>query len=121
MPAVIRTSADWQGKKARKKKHKRSSNNTKNTNSSKGACNGSGVVDGSSNPATCVDFQDVWCGPGIGFSADAAASVDCVVARKNVSSSRGKIDVDKVNHREVCSQFLHIDLSSSLHRSFVLE
>ncbi|KAL2342389.1 hypothetical protein Fmac_003674 [Flemingia macrophylla] len=89
VPAVIRSSADWQGKKTRKKKHKRSSSKNK-------AFHG-GVLEGS-NPG-CVDFQDVWCGPGIGFSADAAASVDCVVARKNVSA-RGKIDLDKISHRE---------------------
>ncbi|XP_057415923.1 uncharacterized protein LOC130710607 isoform X2 [Lotus japonicus] len=89
VPAAIRASADWQGKKGRKKKHKRNSSN-KN-------CHG-GMVDGSS--ATCVDFQDVWCGPGIGFSGDAvAASVDCVVSRKNVSA-RGKIDVEKIAQRE---------------------
>ncbi|XP_054813854.1 E3 ubiquitin-protein ligase MBR2-like [Prosopis cineraria] len=87
VPAVIRTSADWQGKKARKKKHKRNSAKT---------C--PGVLDGSGS-ANCVDFQDVWCGPGLGFSADAAASVDCVVARRNVSA-RGKIDVERMTHRE---------------------
>ena len=94
MPAVIRSSADWQGKKTRKKKHKRSSSSSKNKTFH------GGVLEGS-NPE-CVDFQDVWCGPGIGFSTDAAAaaSVDCVVARKNVSSARGKIDVDKITHRE---------------------
>ncbi|KAK7320127.1 hypothetical protein RJT34_04861 [Clitoria ternatea] len=98
VPAVIRTSADWQGKKTRKKKHKRNSNRNK-------VCHG-GVLESSNNPSAggsgggCVDFQDVWCGPGIGFSADSAASVDCVVARKNVSS-RGKVDVDKIHpHRE---------------------
>lgn len=82
VPAVIRASADWphQGKKTRKKKHK------------------------NSNDASCVDFQDVWCGPGIGFSADASASVDCVVSKKNVSS-RAKIDVDKITHREPSSSF----------------
>ncbi|CAJ1952009.1 unnamed protein product [Sphenostylis stenocarpa] len=38
--------------------------------------------------------KDVWCGPGIGFSTDAAASasMDCAVARKNVSA-RGNLDV----------------------------
>ncbi|KAG5030275.1 hypothetical protein AAZV13_05G207800 [Glycine max] len=92
VPAVIRSSADWQGKKTRKKKHKRSNRSSKNKTFH------GGVLEGS-NPG-CVDFQDVWCGPGIGFSTDAAASVDCVVARKNVSSARGKIDVDKITHRE---------------------
>ena len=57
-----------------------------------------------------MDFQDVSCGPGIGFSTD-AASVECAVARKNVSS-RGKLDVveERVTHREVLYyifSFLH--------------
>ena len=52
------------------------------------------------NSASCLDAQDVWCGPGIGFSADAAASVDCVVARRH-ASGRGKIDLEKINQREV--------------------
>lgn len=100
MPAVIRTSADWQGKKVRKKKQKKNvSKNSSNNNNNRDK-----VVDGSNsgfNSASCVDFQDVWCGPGIGFSADAAASIDCVVARRNVSG-RGKIDGDKFSgHREV--------------------
>ncbi|GAU30738.1 hypothetical protein TSUD_145350 [Trifolium subterraneum] len=84
VPAVIRSSEDWQGKKNRKKKHRKKSNKT---------CHG---VDD-------VDFQDVWCGPGIGFSSDATADVsaDCVVARKNVSS-RGKFDTgERVTHREI--------------------
>ncbi|KAK2439597.1 RING/U-box superfamily protein [Trifolium repens] len=50
--------------------------------------------------------QDVWCGPGIGFSTDAAASVDCVVSKKNSSStSRAKIDLDKITHRGSSSSF----------------
>lgn len=98
---MIRSSAGWQGKNNRKKKQRRNSDKNSNNNSSK-RCHGV-VVDGSA--ATCVDFQDVWCGPGIGFSADAAAaSVDCVVARKNVSA-RGKLDVEKITHREVYSSF----------------
>ncbi|XP_019421952.1 PREDICTED: uncharacterized protein LOC109331728 isoform X2 [Lupinus angustifolius] len=78
VPAMIRSSADWEvnkKKKGRKKKHK----STKNSN----------IV---------IIPEDVWCGPGIGFSTD-AASVDHVVTRKNVSS-RGKIDVEKITHRE---------------------
>lgn len=104
VPAVIRSSADWQEKK-KKKKHRR----RKSTENGSKTCHhhhGVDVVDGSSSSsaATCVDFQDVCCGPGIGFSADAAAaatSVDCVVARTNVSS-RAKVDVvERVTHREV--------------------
>lgn len=87
VPAVIRSSADWQGKKNRKKKNRRNNK----------TCHG---VDD-------VDFQDVWCGPGTGFLSDAAAdvSVDCVVARKNVSS-RGKLDNgERITHRERSSYF----------------
>ncbi|KAI5382701.1 hypothetical protein KIW84_070212, partial [Lathyrus oleraceus] len=91
VPAVIRASADWthQGKKTRKKKHKGNTAGGSSKNSSN---------EGSSS--TCVDFQDVWCGPGI----DAAASVDCVVSKKNVSS-RAKIDLEKITHREPSSSF----------------
>lgn len=98
VPAVIRTSADWEGRKGRKKKKKKH-----NKRACSGNNNGVVVVDGGGYNGNCVvDFQDVWCGPGIGFSAD--ASVDCVVARRNVvpsSSSRGKIDVERMTHREV--------------------
>jgi hypothetical protein len=101
VPAVIRASADWphQGNKTRKKKNKNKRNN-KNISSSN---------DVSSSSATCVDFQDVWCGPGIGFSTDAAASVDCVVSKKNSSStSRAKIDLDKITHRGVIILFFFV-------------
>ena len=83
VPTVIRSSADWEEKRNGKKKHRRNSNKT---------CDG--VVDDVSG-GTCLDFQDVWCGPGIGFSTDAApaAPVDCVVARKDHVSARGKLDV----------------------------
>ncbi|XP_028786849.1 uncharacterized protein LOC114742803 isoform X2 [Neltuma alba] len=86
LPAVIRTSADWQQTKARKKKHKR--------NGANNSMSGQGVLDGS-NPGSisCADLQDAWCGPGIGFSADVASPADCVVARKN-GPTRG-------SHREM--------------------
>lgn len=91
VPAVIRSSADWQGKKNRKKKHRKNKNKSVVV----------GVVDD-------VPFNDVWCAPGIGFSTDAAVavaeSVDCVVARKNLSS-RGKLDRERITHREVFSYF----------------
>lgn len=82
VPAVIRSSADWQGKKNRMKKHRKNKNK-----------NVVGVVDD-------VPFNDVWCGPGIGFSTDAAVAES--VDRKNVSS-RGKLDGERITHREVFS------------------
>lgn len=53
-----------------------------------------------------VVVPDVWCGPGIGLTADAAAaaaSVDCVVSRTRMPvSGRTKVDAEnKGNQREV--------------------
>jgi len=59
--------------------------NKKTDKSSKNKSFHDGILEGS-NPE-CV-------------SADTTVSVDCVVARKNVSA-RGKIDVDKITHREL--------------------
>lgn len=104
MPAVIRGSADWESKKSRKKKKKTKiknfNNNNNNTNNKEreresNKTHHGGLGDGS-NSLNCMDAQDVWCGPGIGFSAE-----DCVVARRNASSGRGKIDGEKMSHREV--------------------
>jgi hypothetical protein len=51
-------------------------------------------------------FQDVWCGYGIGFSADAATSVDSIVSKKNAfSTSRANIDLDKITHKGSSSSF----------------
>lgn len=103
MPAVIRGSADWESKKSRKKKKKTKiknfNNNNNNTNNKEreresNKTHHGGLGDGS-NSLNCMDAQDVWCGPGIGFSAE-----DCVVARRNASSGRGKIDGEKMSHRE---------------------
>ncbi|KAL9375013.1 hypothetical protein Peur_031892 [Populus x canadensis] len=108
VPAVIRSSAGWEGKRVKKKKGhqkrkkeslKLSSGNNNNSNNS----NGDGDLNGDGNLGNCMVMQDVWCGPGIGFSgADAVVgSVDCVVIRRNASSGRGKIDEgEKFNQRE---------------------
>ena len=96
VPAVIRTSADWQAKKVRKKKQRSPPQQQQKKSGNKG------VNAVAPNPAAasveCV-VPDVWCAPGIAFSAD-AASVDCVVARRP-ASGRGKVDGDKINQREV--------------------
>ncbi|KAJ9174005.1 hypothetical protein P3X46_017080 [Hevea brasiliensis] len=118
VPAVIRSSAEWEGKRVKKKnnlqrqKRKKDSlriYNESNEVSLQGVGEGSnnnGNSDsngssGSFNPGSCMVVQDVWCGPGIGFSADAVVgSVDCAVGRRN-ASGRGKIDGDnKINQRE---------------------
>ncbi|XP_026380681.1 E3 ubiquitin-protein ligase RLIM-like [Papaver somniferum] len=71
-PTVIRTSADWQAKKVGKKKQRKKQ----------------------PNPTPLVVVPDVWCAPGIAFSAaDTDASVDCVVSRRPLhQSSRGRND-----------------------------
>lgn len=114
VPAVIRTSADWDPKRVKKKKQ--SSNKNKSLNSSSvNVAGGGGVVIGCNNAvqnnpssssssvplslsSSCVAVPDVWCGPGIGLTTD-AASVDCVVSRRPVSG-RGRTESDKVTPRE---------------------
>ncbi|KAK2647953.1 hypothetical protein Ddye_015442 [Dipteronia dyeriana] len=101
LPAVIRTSADWDGKKVKKKKKQKNNGSSSNNGNGTGeGSSGNGTGTGSGNPGNCMVAQDVWCGPGIGLSADAVVgSVDCVVSRRNVSG-RGKIDGEKVNQRD---------------------
>ncbi|KAG4190917.1 hypothetical protein ERO13_A07G059400v2 [Gossypium hirsutum] len=125
VPAMIRTSADWETKKVKKKKKtqqqqqqqqqeqekkkkkkkKKSSKlvvgyESNNSHKVHHHHHQQGVLlnEGSGYNISCGVIQDVWCGPGIGFSADAVGSVDRVATRRNVPA-RGKIDVEKVNHR----------------------
>lgn len=115
VPAAIRTSADWERRKANKKQKKgflkksRAKNQGLVSDGSNFGCNSS---------ASCVVAEDAWCGPGIGFSA---ADAECVVAvgRRNTATEvppRGKIDADRLGQREVNSS-LH---SLVNHWSFVL-
>lgn len=114
MPAVIRTSADWDSKKVKKKK-KKHQQLKKNGNNQSTISNGTMKTSGENKgiDGGCVVIQDVWCAPGIGFSTDAVVdgSVDCVVSapRRNVSG-RGKIDGEKINnnHREVRILYIYI-------------
>lgn len=103
VPAVIRTSADWDPKRVKKKKQ--NSNKKKDLNSAVNVGGGGGGVAIGCNNAvqnnpssSCVAVPDVWCGPGIGLTTD-AASVDCVVSRRPVPG-RGRIESDKVTPRE---------------------
>ncbi|OVA14255.1 zinc finger protein [Macleaya cordata] len=90
-PTVIRTSADWQAKKVRKKKQ-RNPQRKKNHQQT--------MTTTTNNSTPVVVVPDVWCAPGIAFSADSAASVDCVVSRRPVQG-RGRMDAgERVNHRE---------------------
>uniref|UniRef100_A0A5B7APM5 RING-type E3 ubiquitin transferase n=1 Tax=Davidia involucrata TaxID=16924 RepID=A0A5B7APM5_DAVIN len=92
VPAVIRTSANWEGKEVRKKKQR-------SLQQKKNKAPNQAVEMATSNPSsTSVVVPDVWCGPGIGFTTD-ATSVDCVVSRRPVSG-RGKVDGEKMNQRE---------------------
>ncbi|KAJ4972508.1 hypothetical protein NE237_005682 [Protea cynaroides] len=89
-PEVIRSSADWQAKKVRKKKQ-RSPHRKKNPL-------GLTTVTTATNPTSISVVPDVWCSPGIAFVAD-TAPVDCVVARRPVAG-RGRVDGERMNHRE---------------------
>ncbi|KAF5734535.1 putative ring finger containing protein [Tripterygium wilfordii] len=98
VPAAIRKSAVWEEKKVKKKKKKKSppeQKQKKNINNEE-----SKALNFERDRESCVVFPDVWCGPGIGFSADAVGSVDCVVARRNNVSGRGKIDNQRERERE---------------------
>ncbi|KAL3529248.1 hypothetical protein ACH5RR_008570 [Cinchona calisaya] len=108
VPAVIRTSSDWDTKKVKKKNQKTKKNNSQvaanNTNTSN-------INNNDNNPlslslsSSCVALPDVWCGPGIGLTSTNAASVDCVVSRRPVSG-RGKVDGENTSHRERSSYSL---------------
>ncbi|XP_016470846.1 uncharacterized protein LOC107793076 [Nicotiana tabacum] len=103
VPAVIRTSADWDSKRVKKKKQNsnknKSVNSAVNVNGGGIGCNNINVIlNNTSSSSSCVGVPDVWCGPGIGLTTD-AASVDCVVSRRPVSG-RGRIENDKVTPRE---------------------
>ncbi|XP_019153708.1 PREDICTED: uncharacterized protein LOC109150244 isoform X2 [Ipomoea nil] len=95
VPAVIRSSADWDSSRRVKKKKLRSKKKALNSVSAAGDVGGNNVNILSNPPAAS---SDVWCGPGIGFATD-AASVGCVVSRRT-ASRRGKVDGDTVRPRE---------------------
>ncbi|XP_017243988.1 uncharacterized protein LOC108215889 isoform X1 [Daucus carota subsp. sativus] len=95
VPEVIRTSANWEAKKLRKKD--KSLKEKKN----KGPFHAVAMVHGNSSASssTSVVDPDGWCGPGLGFVTEAATSVDCVGSTRPVSG-RGKVDGERMNHRE---------------------
>ncbi|XP_047328148.1 uncharacterized protein LOC124931669 [Impatiens glandulifera] len=84
VPAVIRTSADWEAKKVKKKKVRKRSNNNSNNNSSH--------QPPASNPPS-IAMDELWCGPGIGFNSDSAASVDCFVSRRTIPERHASVSV----------------------------
>ncbi|KAL2934198.1 E3 ubiquitin-protein ligase MBR1 [Bienertia sinuspersici] len=104
VPAVIRSSADWEEKEKKKKKKKNGKKKNKKINQQF-----QGVLMDEQ-----IGVQDLWCG-----EASAAASVDCV----RPVSGRGKIDLDKLHQRERASytcrqrvnneQFSALDLDSA--------
>ena len=93
MPAIIRSSAQWDDERESSKKDKKKKKKVKKKG--KQIQGGLNLMRDES-----IGVHDLWCGPGIG--SDAADSVDCVVsATARPLSGRGKIDVDKLHHREV--------------------
>ncbi|KAL2461674.1 RING/U-box superfamily protein [Abeliophyllum distichum] len=109
VPAVIRTSANWDTEKVKKKKKSKKSRLPSNNNSAAVTVTNNSINNvnpSSQSPlslalsSSCVGVPDVWCGPGIGVTTD-AASVDCVVSRRPPVSTRPKVDgVDKINHNQ---------------------
>lgn len=92
MPAIIRSSAQWEDERESSKKDKKKKKKVKKKG--KQIQGGLNLMRDES-----IGVHDLWCGPGIG--SDAADSVDCVVsATARPLSGRGKIDVDKLHHRE---------------------
>uniref|UniRef100_A0A1J3CPT1 RING-type E3 ubiquitin transferase n=1 Tax=Noccaea caerulescens TaxID=107243 RepID=A0A1J3CPT1_NOCCA len=101
-------SADWDARIRKDEKKKKSKKKKKN----KGSYDDGSIrflseardVDGGG----CVAIPDVWCGPGLGFSTDAVVSpsvvdphVVSVPPRRNLPSSRRKIDVYKNNSNQI--------------------
>ncbi|KAK6921223.1 Zinc finger, RING-type [Dillenia turbinata] len=89
VPAVIGSSAEWDGERRENRKNK------KKITLKKKMMNETSSGGGTSATA-CVGADDVWCG------VAASAADDCVVVpRRPVSvPTRPKIDSDKINHRE---------------------
>ncbi|OIS96312.1 PREDICTED: uncharacterized protein LOC109235627 [Nicotiana attenuata] len=89
--AIIRTSADWESSKKVKKKKKNKTLNFVGRDSS--------IIDNNC-PSSCLAAPtDVWCGPGIGLTTD-AASVDVLVSTRRPLSARGRVDIEKITPRE---------------------
>ncbi|XP_010498176.1 PREDICTED: probable E3 ubiquitin-protein ligase RHG1A [Camelina sativa] len=108
VPSVIRSSADWDARIRKDKKKQTKKNKSKKNSYEDGSIRilseARDVVAGG-----CVSVPDVWCGPGLGFSTDAVVdrSVD-PPRRRNLPSSRRKIDVDNniFNHNTEGSSVL---------------
>ncbi|KAL8130212.1 hypothetical protein V2J09_019367 [Rumex salicifolius] len=102
--AMIRSSADWREKGERKSKKKKKKKQKDG---------------GRKERESLLEMQDVWCGPGIGFCSD-----DFIAPMRPVSS-RGKIDVDEIHHRErpsyVQRQRLNVDNFPDLDEESALE
>ncbi|CAH2037071.1 unnamed protein product, partial [Thlaspi arvense] len=115
VPSVIRSSADWDARirSSKKKKKKKKKNKGSYDDGSIRFLSEARDVDGGG----CVAIQDVWCGPGLGFSTDAVVGrsadppVVSVAPRRNLPPSRRKIDVDK-------NSSSHTEGSSVLNRRF---
>ncbi|XP_010416196.1 PREDICTED: probable E3 ubiquitin-protein ligase RHG1A isoform X1 [Camelina sativa] len=109
VPAVIRSSADWDANSSNHKIKK--TKKKKNKNKGNSSYNGGGsikILSESTNSSSvgCAAIPDVWCGPGVGFSTDAVVSgsvetVESDPPRRNIPVRR-KIDGDnKTSHNQL--------------------
>ncbi|XP_056846981.1 uncharacterized protein LOC130497799 [Raphanus sativus] len=119
VPAVIRSSANWDATDAKTKKTKSKKKNKGCTSSYNG---GSVKILSEADRSGCGPVPDVWCGPGIGFSTDAVVSgtnipVEAEPPRRNVPARR-KIDREgssvppRRSHNQETSSYFDSDLTS---------
>ncbi|KAF8104724.1 hypothetical protein N665_0169s0008 [Sinapis alba] len=109
VPAVIRSSANWDASNVKSKKTKSKKNKSNS---------GSVKILSEADRSGCGPVPDVWCGPGIGFSTDAVvAGINTVEGdppRRNIPSRR-KIDGEgssRRSHNQETSSYFDSDLTS---------
>ncbi|KAL2472628.1 E3 ubiquitin-protein ligase [Forsythia ovata] len=93
VPAVIRTSANWDTEKVKKKKLKSKKSRLPSNNNSAVITVTNNSINNNVNPSSqcLVGVLDVWYGPGIGVGVTTdVAYVDCVVSKMPLVSTRGK-------------------------------
>ncbi|CAN6802117.1 unnamed protein product [Brassica oleracea] len=115
VPAVIRSSANWDASDAKSEK-------TKSKKKGKGCSysgGGSVKILSEADRSGCGPVPDVWCGPGVGFSTDAVVSgtVEAEPPRRNIPARR-KIDGEgssvppRRSHNQETSLYFDSDMTS---------
>ncbi|CAF2182360.1 hypothetical protein HID58_026987 [Brassica napus] len=116
VPAVIRSSANWDASDVKSKKTK---SKKKNNGCSGYSGGGSVKILSEAERSGCGPVPDVWCGPGVGFSTDAVVSgtVEAEPPSRNIPARR-KIDGEgssvppRRSHNQETSLYFDSDLTS---------